>query len=102
MKTDKKAILGFAIAMIFSLAIMQGTYVKSGKQDFCLQQLCGASAVVASKTEGAVSAAFAATSVMAGAVAVNLTTQGITNIYATAPVTPFGIGYWVTTACIAL
>jgi hypothetical protein len=33
MKTNKKAILGFALAMVFSLAIMQGNSIKGNKQD---------------------------------------------------------------------
>ncbi len=39
MKTNKKAILGFAITMIFSLAIMQAQNIKLAKQDLNVQQL---------------------------------------------------------------
>lgn len=38
MKTNKKAILGFAVAMVFSLAFLQGMSLKNEKQDVTL---CG-------------------------------------------------------------
>ncbi len=51
MKTNKKAVLGFAIAMIFSLAIIQG-FVTNNKQDFSLQQVSLSCASMADSGEG--------------------------------------------------
>jgi hypothetical protein len=33
MKTNKKAVLGFAVAMVVSLSVMQGNAMKTNKQD---------------------------------------------------------------------
>lgn len=51
MKTNKKAILGFAMSMIFSLAIMQGISQKNVQQQRCLQQVSLGSAYAAGQAE---------------------------------------------------
>jgi hypothetical protein len=52
MKTNKKAVLGFAIAMIFSLAMMQGMNMKSNHQDVNVQQMTAAAGYMAVSSEG--------------------------------------------------
>jgi hypothetical protein len=51
MKTNKKAILGFAMSMIFSLAIMQGISQKNVQQQRSLQQVSLGSAYAAGQAE---------------------------------------------------
>ena len=51
MKQNKKAILGFAVAMIFSLGIMQGISTKNNKQDMSLQHVTAACFYAAANTE---------------------------------------------------
>jgi len=52
MKTNKKAILGFAASMIFSLALMQGINQNSIQQkDQNIQQVSGACAWAAGQAE---------------------------------------------------
>lgn len=52
MKTNKKAILGFAVAMVLSLSVMQGMSIKSTKQDVAIQQVAGVAGGIAYTTEG--------------------------------------------------
>lgn len=66
MKTNKKAILGFVTAMIFSLAIMQGTNIKNLKQDSNIQQISAVAGGIASSTEGFWSGFSASISVSSG------------------------------------
>ncbi len=67
MKTNKKAILGFAVAMVFSLALMQGISTKNNL-DFTNQQVGVACSVVAANCEsgGATGAWLGAASVAYG------------------------------------
>ena len=51
MKTNKKAILGFAMSKIFSLAIMQGISQKNVQQQRSLQQVSLGSAYAAGQAE---------------------------------------------------
>jgi hypothetical protein len=99
MKKSKKAIFGMLVAMIMSLGVMGGINGKS--QDSNLQQVSIGSAWVASETEGGISGAAAALSIMSGGVAINMASAGAT----AAPLTttnPFGLGYWVATGILAL
>jgi hypothetical protein len=68
MKTNKKAILGFAVAMVFSLAFMQGI---SNKNDV-VQQVGVACTVVAANSEGGTAGAWYAASGVAYGFAVNV------------------------------
>jgi hypothetical protein len=51
MKNNKKAILGFALSMIFSLALMQGISQKNVQQQRNLQQISLGSAYAAGQAE---------------------------------------------------
>ncbi|MDC9722853.1 MAG: hypothetical protein PSN34_08770 [Urechidicola sp.] len=76
MKTNKKVILGFAMAMIFSLALMQGVATTSNKQNVSLQQVSAGCAYMAGESEGGEAAAWYAAAAMSGGVAVNVATGG--------------------------
>ncbi len=52
MKTNKKAILGFAVAMVFSLGLMQGINQKSIQQNDMNIQQVGAGMIIAGAEEG--------------------------------------------------
>ena len=66
MKTNKKVVLGFAIAMVFSLTFIQGNSMKSIKQNLTVQQISiGAGYMSEGGSNGGWEAAWA----MAGAVA---------------------------------
>lgn len=103
MKTNKKAVFGFAVAMIFSLAIMQGISTKNSKQDVSMQQVCVGSAVASSYCEdgGAAQAGLLAVSALSGAYATNVASTLVT----AAPVsttTPVGWGAWISVGVSAL
>ena len=70
MKTNKKAILGFAVAMVFSLAFMQGISTQNYKQDVSLHQISWAAGYASGATEGGWSGFWSATSDMATGYAV--------------------------------
>lgn len=101
MKTNKKAILGFAITMIFSLAIMQGMSLKSNQQDITIQQIGAGAAYGAANTEGGTSAILSYTAGLAQGTAAGMTAVGLGSIYITGT-NPVGWGYWVATAGVAL
>ena len=70
MKTNKKAIFGFAVAMIFSLAIMQGISTKNSKEDVSMQQITVGCGYMAGSSEGGASGAWnAASNIGAGVTA---------------------------------
>lgn len=69
MRTNKKAILGFAMAMIFSLAILQGYSTKNSKRDVSMQQIALSCASVADRSEGVAYAGWSAAAGTAGAFA---------------------------------
>ncbi|MBI9069241.1 MAG: hypothetical protein JEZ09_18230 [Salinivirgaceae bacterium] len=71
MKTNKKAILGFAVAMVFSLAFMQGISNKNNI-DQNNQQVGVACTVVAANSEGGTAGAWYAASGVAYGFAVNV------------------------------
>ena len=102
MKQNKKAILGFAVAMIFSLGIMQGISQKNvQQQDINLQQVSIGAGYIAGETEGGASGAWNAVSNIAAGTAAGMATVGIGSVVLTAP-TPVGLGYWITTGVVAL
>ncbi|MBI9069240.1 MAG: hypothetical protein JEZ09_18225 [Salinivirgaceae bacterium] len=69
MKTNKKAILGFAVAMVFSLAIMQGISTKNN-QDVTLQQVSiGAGYMAGSAESSGATAAWVTVSGVSASVA---------------------------------
>ncbi len=83
MKTNKKAILGFAVAMVFSLAFMQGMSIKHERQNMTLMGW-GASAVssyASSEGEHGLAAAWAGLSGFAytgaGSIAVSSGWSGV-------------------------
>jgi hypothetical protein len=107
MKTNKKAIFGFATAMIFSMALMQGISKKSNEQDMSLQQLGAACAVGASYSEdgGAWEAGLEYGAVTLGGVFVGMGSFGAQATLATggaASANPVGWGYWVATGIVGL
>jgi len=53
MKTNKKAVLGFAVAMVVSLSVMQGSLKQNNNAN--LQQLSLGTAYMAGSTEGGTS-----------------------------------------------
>ena len=76
-KNRKKVIIGFAMTMIFSLAIMQGNSQKNvQEQDVNLQQVCLGTAYIAGETEGGVQAVCYAVSAGSGVVAYQCMTGG--------------------------
>ena len=102
MKTNKKAILGFAVAMIFSLAFMQGINQKSIKQHDCNMQQVGAGcAYAASQTEGGTSAVLSYTANVAGSTCAGMATVGAGAALLTTT-NPVGWGYWVATGVVGL
>jgi|GEM_PF-541049 len=77
MKTNKKAILGFAVAMVVSLSVMQGNAMKSDKQDVNIQQVALGAAYYGANSENRGTQAAAAVVVIgAGAVAKTAFTGG--------------------------
>lgn len=74
MKTNKKAVLGFAVAMVVSLSVMQGNAMKSNKQDVNIQQISIGCAVGAGFCESGSPTQYGllAASAMAGGYAVNV------------------------------
>lgn len=102
MKTKKKAILGIAMAMIFSLAFMQGINQKSvQQQDRNLQQLGLGAAYASGETEGGVSTACAYVAATCGTLATGMAGFGVSTFYLSGT-TPVGWGYWAVTGLIAL
>lgn len=97
MKTNKKAILGFAVAMVFSLAFMQGNSVKNTNQDMSVQQVSLGAGYMAGSTEGGTAGAWAAGSAMAGAAAGQVATGGTLLGW-----TPVGWGMWAGAGALAL
>jgi hypothetical protein len=70
MKTNKKAIFGFATAMIFSMALMQGISKKDVEQkEMSLQQVAGVALYMSAETEGGESAVWKGVAGAAGVVA---------------------------------
>lgn len=70
MKTNKKAVLGFAVAMVVSFSFLQGSNIKNLKQDSSIQQVAGVAGGIASSTDGfwsGFSTAISATAVGFGA-----------------------------------
>ncbi len=102
MKTNKKAILGFAVAMIFSLGFMQGMSTKSN-QDVAIQQLGGACAIGATYAEdgGALEAGLNYGANVLGGCAGGMAGVGIGAAVVTTT-NPVGWGYWVATGVVAL
>ncbi|MDR2131339.1 MAG: hypothetical protein LBP56_09300 [Odoribacteraceae bacterium] len=99
MRKSKKAVFGMLVAMVLSLGLMGGINGKS--HDSSLQQISMGSAWLASGTEGGVSGAATALSVISGGIAINMASAGAT----AAPVTttnPYGWGYWLVTGALAL
>tara|TARA_B100000780_G_scaffold277983_1_gene250096 strand:+ start:2943 stop:3233 length:291 start_codon:yes stop_codon:yes gene_type:complete len=86
MKTNKKAVLVFAMTMIFSLGLMQGTMKKENKQ-MNLQQVAVGAGYMAGSSEGGAAGAWTAVSGMAGAAAVTVGYGALTQVW-----NPFG---WV-------
>ena len=76
MKTNKKTFLGFAMAMIFSLALMQGVATTSDKQDITLQQVSLGALYMAGETEGGASNVWGGIAAGSGASAWQLATGG--------------------------
>lgn len=76
MNTNKKAILGFAVAMVFSLAFMQGNTIKSTKESVNTQQVAVGAAYMAGESERGAAGAWGAVSLGAGAVAYQALTGG--------------------------
>ncbi|MDR7210564.1 hypothetical protein [Flavobacterium piscis] len=76
MKTNKRVVLGFAVAMVFSLAFMQGNTMKSTKQDINVQQLSVGAGYMAGSSEGGAAGAWGVVSagLMGAAGAVGTTT----------------------------
>jgi len=101
MKTNKKVILGFAMAMIFSLALMQGVATTSNKQDVNLQQVSIGAGYMAGETEGGDSGAWGAVSTMAAGTASGMATVGVGAAVLTTT-NPVGWGYWAITGVVAL
>lgn len=98
-ETNKKAILGFFTALVFSLAIMQGINMKSSAKDISMQQI-GAGAALMSGTEGASPLWNYAANTL-GATAAGMTTVGLGSIYVTGT-NPVGWTYWAATGGVAL
>jgi len=103
MKTSKKAVLGFAVAMVVSLSVMQGNAMKSNKQDVSIQQLGGAAAIGATYCEsgGGAAAGLNYTAATLGATAAGMATAGAYAAVATTT-NPVGWGYWGVTVVVGL
>lgn len=99
MKKNKKAILGFAVAMVFSLAFMQG--VCKYNSDVSLQQVSVGAGYMAGETEGGASGAWASVAGMTGSYAAGGAIYGVSTIYATGT-NPVGWVYWGTVGLSAL
>lgn len=103
MKTNKKTVLGFAVAMVFSLAFMQGNSMKIIKQDMSVQQIGLAASIGATYAEqgGATQAGLNYIANNAGNVSSGLALAGISAPYISGT-NPVGWGFWGTTAAIGL
>jgi len=101
MKTNKKVIFGFATAMVFSLALMQGMSTKEVKQDMRLQQLSVGASYMAGETEGGASNAWSQTSDLLELYAVGGAGASATAWLATGT-NPVGWGLWVSFGAAAL
>ena len=99
MKTNKKAILGFAVTMIFSLAIMQGISTKNNKQDANIQQIGAASMYVAGNSE---STSTKVTAGLTGAFWTGIATWCVDGAFATGVVTPAAATCWAGAAVAGL
>lgn len=75
MENNKKAILGFAIAMVFSLAFMQGMSTKSNN-DVSMQQVSIGCGYMATSSEGGAVGAWTAGAAISGGIAINVATGG--------------------------
>ncbi|QZE15061.1 hypothetical protein K4L44_04325 [Halosquirtibacter laminarini] len=106
MKTNKKAILGFAVAMIFSLGFMQGMSTKSN-HDITIQQLGLGCAMGSACAEdgGALQAGLEYGANVCTGLAVGMGSAGAHATLATggaASANPVGAAYWITTGVIGL
>lgn len=102
MKTNKKAVLGFAVAIVFSLAFMQGNTIKSTKQDVSLQQVGGVAAYVGGSMEAGGGQSVASyISNAAIATGAGMVTYGVAAGAGTFS-NPVGWGYWGATAAVFL
>ncbi len=102
MKTNKKAILGFAVAMVFSLAFMQGVSTKN-TNDVSMQQVCVGSAIAAGYCENGSPAQYGwgAVSAMTGGYAAN-TASALTVAAPISTTNPVGWGAWISVGVSAL
>ncbi|MCF6297031.1 MAG: hypothetical protein L3J08_03460 [Flavobacteriaceae bacterium] len=97
MNKNKKTILGFAMAMIFSLALMQGVATTSNKQDMSLQQLTVGAGYMAGETEGGASGAWTAAAGIGTGVTSALFYGSLANTW-----NPLGWVGWAATGAAAL
>lgn len=95
MKTNKKAILGFAVVMVFSLAFMQGNSIKNTNQDTSVQQVTLGAGYMAGSTEGGTSGAWNAASNIGAGVTAGLFYGSLTNSW-----NPLGWVGWGATAVV--
>jgi hypothetical protein len=99
MKTNKKVVLGFAVAMVFSLAFMQGNSMKTNKQNVNVQQLTYTAAYQAVTSEGGahMQTAWALTAGYGQSVTSGL----ISAAWSTGLVTPAGLIFGCAAICTA-
>lgn len=76
MKTNKKVVLGFALAMVFSLAFLQGNSMKSTKQDVNVQQVSLGALYMSGQSEGGKAAVYGGIAAGAAVIAYQATTGG--------------------------
>ena len=75
MKKNKKAIFGLAIAMIFSLSLMQGISTNTNSNSN-IQQVSAVCAYMAYESEGGAAAVWGVCSLYSGGIAINVATGG--------------------------
>ncbi|HSD09293.1 hypothetical protein [Flavobacterium sp.] len=101
MKTNKKAVLGFAVAMVFSLAFMQANSMKSTKQDISVQQVSVGAGYMAGASEGGASGGWVAVSAMTGGYATTVG-GGLATTWFVSGTNPAGWVAWTSVGVAAL